>query len=64
MRPGACTFTFTEAEPPLDPRQFEENDRTGAMKMLSATSATPDSLEVGGTRFAGAHVKGRRPRPA
>lgn len=58
---GACTFAFTDASSEPLPEQYEENFRTSAMKALGATSATPDSLEVAGARFGGAHFKGRPP---
>ncbi|MBL8923741.1 MAG: hypothetical protein JNJ54_33105 [Myxococcaceae bacterium] len=58
---GACTFAFTDTSSEPLPAQYEENFRTSAMKALGATSATPDSLEISGARFGGAHFKGRPP---
>lgn len=58
---GVCAFTFTDASGVLNPDQFRENFRTGAMKSFGAVQSEPDSIEVAGTRFGGVHFKGHPP---
>ncbi|MBL8936043.1 MAG: hypothetical protein JNM69_15910 [Archangium sp.] len=58
---GLCSFTFTDASGELFPEQYEVNFRKSAMKGFGASSSEPDSLEIAGTRFGGAHFKGHPP---
>lgn len=58
---GVCALTFTEASGVLNPDQFLENFRTGAMKSFSATQFEPDSIEVARERFGAVHFKGHPP---
>lgn len=58
---GMCSFTFTDASGELFPEQYEANFRKSAMKGFGASSSEPDSLEIAGTRFGGAHFKGHPP---
>lgn len=59
---GMCSFTFTDATGELFAEQYEANFRKSAMKGFGASTSEPDSIEIAGTRFGGAHFKGlRRP---
>lgn len=58
---GVCAFTFTEATGVMNPDQFRENFRSGAMKSFGAVQSEPDSIEVAGSRFGGVHFKGHPP---